>query len=175
MENIMEKIIVKQKDRVVIYDDKKQIYIKKFHPKLKNKIKYFFRLRKYPGDNFNYVSQILNKLGIKTPEVVNYSKYHITTKEINGETLEKYFEKNKNEKIIKNYLDILVKMLNNNIYYRDMGPGNFMYDGKDIYAIDLEGYLVDGIFTGRNTELEERLNKGLKNKEWVKYVLENLK
>jgi hypothetical protein len=49
-----------------------------------------------------------------------------------------------------------------------------MYNGIDIYAIDLEGYLVGGLFTGREKGLKDRLNKGLKNKEWVDYVIERL-
>jgi len=171
----MKKTIVDQKDRKVFYDTVEKVYIKEFYPKLKNKIKYIFRFRKYPGINFNYVAKELNKIGVKTPKIIEYSKFKVITSEIHGYTLKKYFEKSKDESIIMEYLDILVKILNNNIYYRDLGPGNFMYDGKEIYAIDLEGYIVGGLFTGRGKQLEDRLNKGLKNKEWVDYVLKNLK
>jgi len=168
------KLIVDQKDRKVLYDESKNLYIKEFYPKMKNRIKYFFKLRKYPGINFNYVAKELNKIGVKTPKIIKFSKYKVVTSEIKGITLKKYLEKNQDEELIEKYLNILVKMLNNKIYYRDLGPGNFIYDGKNIYAIDLEGYHVKSILTGRNKELKERLQKGLKNEEWVDYILERL-
>lgn len=169
------KIIVDHKDRKVLYDNKKKIYIKQFKPKIKNRIKYFLKFRKYPGINFNFVAKELEKIGILVPKIVSYSKYEVTMSDINGESLKEYLNKKNDEKIIKKYLDILIKILNNNIYYRDLGPGNFMYKDGEIYAIDLEGYIVRGFFSGRRKELKDRLQKGLKNDQWVNYVLNNLK
>lgn len=169
------KIIVDHKDRRVLYDKKRKLYIKQFKPKIKNRIKYFFRFRKYPGINFNFVAKELEKIGIFVPEIVNYSKYEVIMKDIDGQILKEYLNKNNDKKKIKKYLDILIKILNNNIYYRDLGPGNFMYKNGEIYAIDLEGYIVRSFFSGRRKELEDRLQKGLKNDIWVNYVLNNLK
>ena len=169
------KLIVDHKDRKVFYDEEKKLYIKEFYPKMKNKFKYFLRFRKYPGINFNYVTQELNKIGVRTPKVIEYSNYKVVTLELKGKTLKEIFSMNIEDEIVKKYLKTIVKILNNNIYYRDLGPGNFMYDGENIYAIDLEGYLVGGVLTGRKKELEDRLNKGLRNDEWVDYVLKNIK
>ncbi|WP_462351539.1 hypothetical protein [Fusobacterium varium] len=51
----------KEKDEV-IYNPQDKTYTKIMRSGLNKKIKYFFRLRKYPGQNIKYVSEILRKM-----------------------------------------------------------------------------------------------------------------
>ena len=73
----------KEKDEI-IYNSQDKTYTKIMRPGLNKKIKYFFRLRKYPGQNIKYISEILKKNEIKTFEIIKYSNYEVITKEIQG-------------------------------------------------------------------------------------------
>ncbi len=52
---------MREKD-VVIYNAKKKTYTKIIKPKLKKQLKYFFKLRRYPGENIKYILNILIKM-----------------------------------------------------------------------------------------------------------------
>lgn len=166
------KIIVDHKNTKVYYDKNKQIYIKEFYPKFEEKLKYFFRLRKYPGKNFYHVAKALKNIGIMVPEIVEYSKYKVVTKDIQGVVLREYLKKDNS--ILKDFLDIIVKILKNKMYYSDFNTKNFIVKGGEIFAIDLEGYKVGrGAFKTKK-ELHKRLKKALRNDDWVRYIEERL-
>jgi len=76
--------------------------------------------------------------------------------------------------LLNNFLDIIVKILKNNIYYSDFNTKNFIVKDKEIFAIDLEGYKVGKFAFKTKKELHNRLNKALKNDEWVSYIEEKL-
>lgn len=76
--------MIKNEKDEVIYNPQDKTYTKIMRPKLNKKIKYFFRIRKYPGENIKYISEILKKNGIKTFDIVEYSNYKVITKEIPG-------------------------------------------------------------------------------------------
>lgn len=163
-------LIVDLKERKVFYDHSNKVYVKEFCPSFERRLKCFFRLRKYPGENFFYVARKLNQLGIKTPEIVEYSKYKVVTKEIQGELLADYFIDNKNPDIELKFLNIIVKVINNRMYHKDFRPGNFIICNNEIYAIDLEDYKTDVIYVWNHQELISRLRKSLKNDDWVAYI-----
>ncbi|MEI6857716.1 Mn2+dependent serine/threonine protein kinase [Psychrilyobacter sp.] len=165
-------IVVKQKDSTVLYDEKNKLYIKEFHPKFEQKLKYFFRFRKYPGENFYFVAQTLKKIGINVPEIVEYSKYKVVTKDIQGVVLREYLEKDNS--VLKDFLDIIVKILKNKIYYSDFNTKNFIVKGREIFVIDLEGYKVGRLAFKTKKELHNRLKKALRNDDWVSYIEERL-
>ena len=81
------KLINKHKHSEVYYNEETDEFIKLFFPKFSKRIKYFFGLRKYPGHNFKFISEELNRLGISTAEITDYDKYSITTKNIDGMTI----------------------------------------------------------------------------------------
>ena len=168
------KLIVNLKERKVFYDDKNEVYIKEFFPNFERRLKCFFRLRKYPGENFFYAAKKLNQLGIKTPEVVEYSRYRVVTKAVQGQLLADYFVDNNNPKIELKFLDMIVNVLNHRIYHKDFRPGNFIIRDGEIYAIDLEDYKIDVIHAWNHQELISRLHKTLKNDNWVAYIEERL-
>lgn len=160
------KEIVKNKYSQVFYDEKRDVYIKKFTPKLKKKIKYFFRLRKYPGKNCKYISDLFNSLGIKTPKIEEYDKYYLVTKNVSGKMLNKVLEEEKDKEKIKEYLEkyikIVSKIIKNKIYYADFHFGNFIVYNEELYIIDLEDYKKDIFFIFRKkkmlSQLENKLN-----------------
>lgn len=159
------KEIVKNKYSQVFYDKEKDSYIKKFTPKLKKKIKYFFRLRKYPGENCKYISDLFNRLGIKTPEIVECGKYYIVTKNIPGKMLDRILdEESDDEKIkkyIKKYIEIVSTIIKNKIYYADFHFGNFILYNDELYILDLEDYKKDIFFIFRRKKLLKLLKQKL--------------
>ncbi|MGL5190340.1 MAG: RIO1 family regulatory kinase/ATPase [Cetobacterium sp.] len=135
------KIIVVHPRSSVFYNSKSDTFIKTFSPKLLNRFKFFINLRLYPGNNFHYICNLLNSLNIKTPKVINYSKYHIETANLRGESLEDFLDKNPNNiEIIKKYIEIILILLKNNIYCGDLSLDNFILKNNEIYALDLEDY-----------------------------------
>lgn len=90
------------------------------------------------------------------------------TEDIDGIVLREYLKTDNS--ISKDFLDIIVKILKNNIYYSDFNTNNFIVRDKQIYVIDLEGYKIKKIFAVAKAELHDRLQKALKNDEWVNYI-----
>jgi len=161
-------IIVNHKRTTVMHDPNKKIYIKEFHPKFSFRLKYLLHFRKYPGNNFKYIAEKLNYIDIKTPRIIEASNYKVVTEEIEGELLRDYLKKDKT--IIKSYLDLIVKVLENNIYFGDFNTGNFIVKSGKIYALDLEDYRKEILFLKGRKESLLRLKKTLNNDEWYEYV-----
>lgn len=138
-------IVSDQRRSLVYFDETNNHFIKIFKPKFINKLKYFFRLRKYPGDNFFYIAKELQKLGVKTVEIVNFSHYKVVNKNIDGISLNKYLESNSNsnsnnEQILQKYVHLIFTLLKNNIYSGDLSYDNFFVKDNEIIVIDLEDY-----------------------------------
>lgn len=131
-------VVCLSKRSSVFYDKKRDAFIKTFNPNIKSKIKYFFRLRKYPGYNFNYIRNVLKNMGFNVVTILEYSKYSITTENIHGISLEEYYFSN--PEIIKDYINLVVKLLNNGIYAGDLSLDNFIVKDNKIYIIDMEDY-----------------------------------
>lgn len=83
----MEKVIVNHKRTKVVFDTEKRIYTKYFYPKYDKRLKFFLGFRKYPGRNYKYISDILEKDGIKVAEIIDFDKYSVSTKEVLGKSL----------------------------------------------------------------------------------------
>lgn len=73
-----------------------------------------------------------------TPEVIIYSKYKVVTKNIQGTVLREYLKND--DSILKDFLELIIKILKNGIYYSDFNTKNFIVKNGNIYPIDLEGY-----------------------------------
>ncbi|WP_027128205.1 hypothetical protein [Fusobacterium perfoetens] len=168
----MEKLISFDKYSKVIYDSEKNVYIKIFKPKIKKRILYFFRIRRYPGYNFKYMTSLFNKLGIKTAEIIDYGKYYVITKSIEGKTLAEILDIEIDEKKIKKYIfqyeEILEKIIKGKIYYADFHFGNFIVFNEELYVLDLEDYKKEKIFIFNKEKmlkkLREKLNIIINNK-----------
>lgn len=164
----------------IYYDEVNKTYTKIINPRLNKKIKYFFKLRKYPGENVKYISELFLQNGIKTFEVVEVNKYKTVTKEVVGKTLAEELENtNDSEKIkrlIDKYVDIVTKIINLGVYFGDFNFGNFIVHNKELYVIDLEDYRKDFFSKFRKNSLLKRLKRELrKNEKILKNVDENLK
>lgn len=159
------KIISNQKRSKVYYNSEDDTYIKYFLPKWNNRLKYFFRLRKYPGDNFYSITQELKKLNLNVPEILTYSHYYITMKNIHGIPLDKYLEQNNSKHILNIFINTVVTILKNDIYSGDMAYGNFLVKDDKIYVIDLEDYRKVKFLKRDNKEAIRRM-KG-KVDDWV--------
>lgn len=165
----METIVTHPRSSV-FYDKTRDLFIKKFTPKLSNKIKYFFKLRKYPGQNFYYISSFLDSLNIKTPIVVTHSNYYVETKNIKGISLEKFIENNPtNKKIIDDFTSLVLTLITNNIYCGDLSLDNFMVKDDEIYVLDLEDYRHVKFFKHTKEEFLKRLKGKI-----PKYIFENI-
>ncbi|MEG1942091.1 MAG: Mn2+dependent serine/threonine protein kinase [Cetobacterium sp.] len=152
------KTVAKHKRSSVFYSEQNDSFIKTFTPKLNRKIKFFFRLRKYPGDNFYYISNLLNSLNIKTPTITKHSKYSIETKNLAGLSLKEYLELNPNDThAIEQFINIISTLMKNNIYSGDLTPNNFIFKNGTIYALDLEDYRHNTKLTFKKNEFLRRL------------------
>lgn len=151
------KVISDQKRSIVYYDEQNSTYIKIFKPKLINKLKYFFHLRKYPGDNFNYISHRLKGLGIPTVEIINFSHYSVTTKKIDGMPLDKYLLLYPNSNILTQYIELVLILLKNDIYCGDLSYDNFFVVSGRLVALDLEDYKIVKFCKKDSQELIRRL------------------
>ena len=135
------------KRSIVYYNSVKDTFVKLFFPKVSKKIKYFFQLRKYPGHNFKYINDELNKIGILTAKIVSYDKYSVTTKNLHGPTLDKFIKDDLNHPLVKEFIKIAVKILKSGFYNGDFAFKNFIVKDNKIYAIDLEDYRKERFFT----------------------------
>lgn len=167
----MERVIVDTDLRKVIYNSENKTYTKIIKCKLKKRIKFFFKIRKYPGENIKYISELFRKNGIKALEVLEYSKYKVVTKEITGKTFLEELISNYNnyesKVLIEEYIKLITKIIN---------FGNFIVHNKELYAIDLEDYRKDFFSKFRRKSLLKRLKRELrKNEKILKNVDENLR
>lgn len=176
----MERVIVDTDLRKVIYNSENKTYTKIIKCKLKKRIKFFLRIRKYPGENIKYISELFRKNGIKALEVLEYSKYKVVTKEITGKTfleeLISNYNNYENKVLIEEYIKLITKIINLGVYFGDFNFGNFIVHNKELYAIDLEDYRKDFFSKFRRKSLLKRLKRELrKNEKILKNVDENLR
>lgn len=160
----MEKVIINHKRTKVVFDTENRIYTKYFYPKFNKRLKYFLGFRKYPGRNYKYISDILEKDGIKVAEVIDFDKFMIKTKEIMGKNLSEEFinsEKERGKELINKYVEIVSKIINLGIYFGDFNFDNFIVYQNELYAIDLEDYRKDFFSTYRKKSLIKRLKRQL--------------
>lgn len=154
----------KEKDEI-IYNAQEKTYTKIMKPGLNKKIKYFFKIRKYPGQNIKYISEILKKNGIKTFEIIEYSNYKVITKEILGNSLTeeilKIKEKEKVKVLINKYVEIVAKIIELGIYFGDFNYYNFIVNDGELFVIDLEDYRKDIFFIFRKNKMMKRLKEKL--------------
>lgn len=139
----------------VYYDEQKDTFIKKFKPNFKSRLKFWFKLRRYPGENFNYISNILNSLGIKTAKIISYGPYEVETRNIHGISLQEYYKINPN--IDDKYISLILILLKNNIYSGDLSLDNFIIKDHEIYVIDMEDYKYNKFFKKSKNEFFKRL------------------
>ena len=160
----MEKIIVENSKSKVIYDDLEKTYTKYFYSGYSKKIKFFLGIRRYPGKNYKYISDIFEKEGIKVAKIIEFNKYMVKTEEICGisllDCLVSSSEDNK-EKLIKKYIYLVSKIINLGIYFGDFHFGNFILYNDELYVIDLEDYKKDIFSKYRRKSLLKRLKRYL--------------
>lgn len=151
----------------IYYDEVNKTYTKLIKPRFNKKMKYFFGLRKYPGKNVKYISDLFLQNGIRTFEVIEVSKYKTVTKEITGDTLMDKIIRLKNDEEINNliekYIKIVVKIIELGVYYGDFNFGNFIVNNGKLYVIDLEDYRKDFFSKFRKKEMMRRLKRTLIN------------
>lgn len=152
------KIVVEHDRSSVHYNETSDTFIKRFNPKIESKIKYFLRLRKYPGQNFFYISNLLNSLNIKTAKIVAHSNYHVETENVNGIILEDFIKTNENcQHIVDKYISLILTLLKHDIYSGDLHLRNFIVKNNEIYALDLEDYRHVKAFSRGKDEFFRRL------------------
>lgn len=167
-------IVSDHKRSKVYYNEGEKTYVKTFHPKFKNRLKYGLKLRKSPGKNFKFISSKLKEIGIRNPEILKYSDYYVITKEVEGVVFRDYIKNNPCSSVVQKVLDSIVLMIKNNIYCGDLNTGNFIIANTEIYAIDLEGYRKTRVLPRKKEDIFKRLKNTLKNKEWTDYILERI-
>lgn len=159
---------MKEKD-IIIYNKEEKTYTKKIGRKSKKLIKYWLGMRRYPGENIKYIADLFHKNGIKTFEVLSYSKFEVVMSEVEGKTLLEEIitnkDKKKSEELIYKYVEIVTKIIELGIYFGDFNFGNFIVHNNELYAIDLDDYRKDFLTRFRRKPMMRRLKRELKNRE----------
>lgn len=167
----MKKIIVDGLLRKVVYDTENKTYTKTIKLKWKKKIKCILGLRKYPGENIKYIADLFQKNGIKTFDVLEYSKNSVVTSEIEGRILMDEIlvtkDKDKVQILIDQFVDIVTRIIGLGVYYGDFNFGNFIVSNGELYAIDLEDYRKDFFTRFRRKSIMKRLKRQLLEKEEI--------
>ena len=151
----MQKIIIDGVLRKVVYDTEAKTYTKTIKLKWKKKIKCILGLRKYPGENIKYIAEIFQKNGIKTFNVLEYSKHSVITSEIEGRSLMDEILEIKSKEEAQVLIDKFVSIV------------NFIVSNGEVYAIDLEDYRKDFLTKFRKKSTMKRLKRQLLEKEEV--------
>ncbi|MCG8529873.1 MAG: hypothetical protein MI749_04330 [Desulfovibrionales bacterium] len=138
--------------RRVYYDTATHTYVKHFpgEKKLSTLLKYAIRFRRSPGKNFLHISNKLKSLHIETLDVVKASDFLVVTAERHEPTLEEFLAECNNDikqEINAKFLDFVVTVLNAGITLIDYDHTNFLYDGTNIIAIDLDNYRDDPFYS----------------------------
>lgn len=97
-------------------------------------------LFKTPGRHVQHIDSILQKLSIPTAEIVTADDYEVVTREINAVTLLQYRKEHGPDAFREELLDIFVTTLHAGLVHRDPRMLNFLCDGKQLYAIDIESF-----------------------------------
>ena len=167
----MQKIIIDGVLRKVVYDTEAKTYTKTIKLKWKKKIKCILGLRKYPGENIKYIAELFQKNGIRTFNVLEYSKYSVITSEIEGRILMDEIlitkDKDKVQILIDKFVDIVTRIIDLGVYYGDFNFGNFIVSNGEIYAIDLEDYRKDFFTRFRRKSIMKRLKRQLLEREEI--------
>ncbi len=170
----MKRIIAEDKYSKVVFDDEKDEYIKTFTPSLKKKIKFFLKLRKYPGENTKYISDILNSIGIKTPYIKKFEKYMVITEDVKGISLKEVLDKETDNKridiLLEKYICIVRRIIENKIYYGDFHFNNFLVAGDELFLLDLEDYKKELFFIFSKKKMLRLLKRKLE--KTVSYELQ---
>lgn len=172
-------VIVDVETRKVEYFPDKKSYLKTFKPKLKNRLKFWIGIRKYPGENFKYISEELGKIGVSSAKVKSFGKYFVETEEIEGMTLEKFllcYSEDEKEKVISQFVNYAIKIINAGIYFGDFKYRNFMVDNNQkLIAIDLEDYKKEKFNSNGPSASIRRLKRDIKDKEIISKIENEVK
>ena len=165
----MRKIIAESDDRITFYDSEKKVYEKYVKANHKKRFRMFLGLKRCHGENAYYLSNLLKKNGINTYEVISYDKFSYVTKEIEGVSLFNKIveEKEKAEYYLAEYMKIIRRILDLNLYYTDFHLGNFLIDKDNkIYIIDIDE-MQDSWYYGvlKKFRVIKKLKRTLKNDE----------
>ena len=167
----MKKIIVDGLLRKVVYDTENKTYTKTIKLKWKKKIKCILGLRKYPGENINYIANLFRQNKIKTFDILEYSKNSVVTSEIEGRILMDEIlvtkDRDKVQILIDKFVDIVTRIISLGVYYGDFNFGNFIVSNGELYVIDLEDYRKDFFTRFRKKSIMKRLKRQLLEKEKI--------
>ncbi|UYF98562.1 hypothetical protein [Halomonas sp. GD1P12] len=122
----------------VYFDPARDHFIKTFHPKAFDRLRYLTRIRPYPGHNFALVAARLEALGIATPRIVEARPYRLVTDNVHGEPLRAHILDSPN--LQEQYLDALAAFDHEGIHCRGLHTENFLVHEGRMVAIDLDAY-----------------------------------
>ncbi|MCK0714579.1 hypothetical protein ACFO0U_12665 [Chromohalobacter sarecensis] len=156
-------LIQHSKYSTVYYDPQNDTFIKTFHPKPVDHLRYSLGVRPHPGHNFAMIAAKLKSLGIATPEIVTAKKRYLVTTNVHGVALKELILDS--PLLQERYLDILVSYYHNDIHCRGLHTDNFLVKNNEIYAIDLDAYKAPRFFKYSKREFLDCLQRSLKGNE----------
>lgn len=141
------RVLIKRTRRVMVeYDPLEKTYIKHFYPSLPDRVKYLVGLREYPGLNFRRIATRLHLLGVAVPQVVEASRFSVSTKALEGRSLMEALLTDQEDDLLRLmtlYADILAATFQAGIFFGDAHFRNYMVCAGRLYALDLDNYRCD--------------------------------
>ncbi|MFD2190225.1 hypothetical protein [Pistricoccus aurantiacus] len=156
-------LIQSGKYSMVYFDPEKDHFIKLFHPKPFDKLRYALGVRPHPGHNFARIAARLAALDIASPTIVEARKYRLVTENVHGAPLKQLILAS--EALQTRYLDILVAYYRHDIHCRGLHTDNFLVRDGKVFAIDLDAYKAPRFFKYSKREFLDCLKRSLKGSE----------
>lgn len=161
-------LIQSGKYSLVHYDPERDHFIKTFHPKAVDRLRYALRIRPYPGHNFALIAKRLEALGIATPTIVEADRYRLVTENIHGVPLKQLILTSTD--LQEQYLEALIAYYRHDIHCRGLHTGNFLVREEKLFAIDLDAYKAPSLFKYSKREYLDCLKRSLKGQEAFLFI-----
>ncbi|WP_156105340.1 hypothetical protein [Litchfieldella xinjiangensis] len=157
------KLIQSGKYSHVYYDEAEDCFVKTFHPKIYDKLRYALGVKNHPGINFQVVANHLQQMGIATPEIIEAKKYRLVTRNVHGVPLKQ--EILGSHQLQDRFVAILVSLYNHGLLSRGLHTKNFLVSNQIVVAIDLDTYKLPSRFSNYRNEFIDCLGRSLKGDE----------
>jgi hypothetical protein len=148
----MEAVIKKTDETLVYYDAHREVYRKVFRPAFRRQLKFSLGIERYPGHHYSHIAGLLNTAGILTPTVVECSRFSVTTEAVEGKALFEELltpDRLRVQTLLNKYTDIIAAIVVSQLFFADFHFKNFLVNGGNIYALDLDNYKTGGFSAWR--------------------------
>jgi tRNA A-37 threonylcarbamoyl transferase component Bud32 len=141
----MDKVFKTSRGACVYYNARLGLYKKVFTPSWWRRVRFFLRMRRYPGYHYAHIAESLKLAGLSTPKVVEVSHFSVTTKAVDGILLFEALlnpDRHQIEILLNQYVNTVSTIFSEHLYFPDFHFKNFIVFKGELYALDLDSYYI---------------------------------